>query len=75
MQVQSLEVDYQQEAGSTPSFLGDEITATQIETGLEFTFIPNPNITATIQTTITVYGNETGGSQTIPVTVTYVQPS
>jgi len=23
--------------------------------------------------TITVYGNETGGSQTIPVTVTYVQ--
>ena len=27
----------------------------------------------TIQTTITVYGNETGGSQTIPVTVTYVR--
>ena len=63
-------------ASSTPSFLGDEITATAaIETGLEFTFIPNPNITATIQTTITVYGNETGGSQTVPVTVTYVQPS
>ena len=63
-------------ASSTPSFLGDEITATAaIETGLTFTFIPNPNITATIQTTITVYGNETGGSQTIPVTITYVQPS
>ena len=29
-------------------------------------------LTQTIQTTITVYGNETGGSQTIPVTVTYV---
>lgn len=63
-------------ASSVPTFLGDEITATAaIETGLQFTFIPNPNITQTTQTTITVYGNETGGSQTIPVTVTYVQPS
>jgi hypothetical protein len=24
-----------------------------------------------VSTTITVYGNETGGSQTIPVTITY----
>jgi len=63
-------------AGSVPSFLGDEITATAaIETGIEFSFIPNPQITQTIRTTITVYGNETGGSQTIPVTVTYVQPT
>ena len=31
-------------ASSTPSFLGDEITSTAaIETGLQFTFIPNPN--------------------------------
>jgi hypothetical protein len=60
-------------ASSVPTFLGDEITATAaIETGLTFTFIPNPNITATIASTITVYGNETGGSQTIPVTITYV---
>jgi hypothetical protein len=60
-------------ASSVPTFLGDEITATAaIETGLSFTFIPNPNVTATIASTITVYGNETGGSQTIPVTVTYV---
>jgi len=60
-------------ASSVPTFLGDEITATAaIETGAKFTFIPNPNVTATIATTITVYGNETGGSQTIPVTVTYV---
>ena len=58
---------------SVPTFLGDEITATAaIETGLTFTFIPNPSITQTIATTITVYGNETGGSQTIPVTITYV---
>jgi len=60
-------------ASSVPTFLGDEITATAaIELGAKFAFIPNPNITATIATTITVYGNETGGSQTIPVTVTYV---
>ena len=63
-------------AGSTPAFLGDEITATAaIETGLNFVFIPNPNITATIKTTITVYGNETGGSQSIPVTISYIQPT
>lgn len=63
-------------AGGTPTFLGDELTATAaVETGLTFTFIPNPNITQTIKTTITVYGNETGGSQSIPVTITYVQPT
>ena len=63
-------------SGTVPVFLGDEITTTAaIETGLTFTFIPNPNVTQTIKTTITVYGNETGGSQTIPVTVNYVQPT
>ena len=63
-------------SGTIPLALGDEITTTAaIETGLGFTFIPNPNITSTVKTTITVYGNETGGSQSIPVTVTYVQPS
>ncbi len=57
-------------AGTTPTFLGDELTATAaIETGLNFVFIPNPNITTSIKTTITIYGNETGGSQTIPVNV------
>lgn len=65
-----------QGAGSVPTFLGDEITATAaVETGLTFQFIPNPNVTQTIKTTITVYGNETGGSQSIPVTVTYIQPT
>lgn len=63
-------------SGTVPVFLGDEITTTAaVETGQTFTFIPNPNITQTIKTTLTVYGNETGGSQTIPVTITYVQPS
>jgi len=62
-------------SGTVPLTLGEEITTTAaIEVGQTFTFIPNPSITSTIKTTITVYGNETGGSQTIPVTVTYVQP-
>ena len=60
-------------SGTTPIFLGDEVTTTAaVVTGRVFKFIPNPNLTQTVQTTITVYGNETGGSQTIPVTVTYV---
>lgn len=63
-------------SGTVPIFLGDEITTTAaVEKGTSFTFIPNPSITQTIKTTITVYGNETGGSQTIPVTVNYVQPT
>ena len=63
-------------SGTVPIFLGDEITTTAaVEKGSTFTFIPNPSITQTIKTTITVYGNETGGSQTIPVTVSYIQPT
>ena len=57
---------------SVPPFLGEEISATaQVVSGLEFRFTPNPSLTSDVITTITVYGNETGGSQTIPVTVTY----
>lgn len=57
---------------SVPVFLGEEISATaQVASGLEFRFTPNPSLTSDVITTITVYGNETGGSQTIPVTVTY----
>ena len=56
----------------TTLFLGDEITSTaQVVTGRVFAFTPNPNLTLDVSTTITVYGNETGGSQTIPVIVTY----
>ena len=58
--------------GSVPVFLGEEITTTaQVVSGLEFRFTPNPNLTIDVSTTITVFGNETGGSQTIPVIVTY----
>jgi hypothetical protein len=58
--------------GTVPVFLGEEITTTaQVVSGLEFRFTPNPSLTIPVSTTLTVYGNETGGSQTIPVTVTY----
>jgi hypothetical protein len=61
-------------ATTTNIFLGDEITTTaQVVTGLEFRFTPNPNLTIDVSTTITVFGNETGGSQTIPVIITYKQ--
>ena len=60
--------------GSVPLFIGDDVSATAVVSkGQTFKFIPNPSLTSTIRTTITVYGNETGGSQTIPLTVTYVQ--
>jgi len=59
-------------SGTIPVFLGESVTTTaQVVSGLEFRFTPNPNLTSDVKTTITVYGNETGGSQTIPVTVTY----
>jgi hypothetical protein len=58
--------------GTVPVFLGQEITTTaQVVSGLEFRFTPNPSLTIDISTTLTVYGNETGGSQTIPVSVIY----
>jgi acyl-coenzyme A thioesterase PaaI-like protein len=61
-------------AGTIPVFLGDEITTTaQVVSGMEFRFTPNPNLTIDIATTLTVYGNETGGSETIPVNITYKQ--
>lgn len=62
------------DVGTVPIFIGDDVSATAaIAKGISFKFIPNPSLTSAIKTTITVYGNETGGSQTIPVTVTYVQ--
>lgn len=59
-------------AGSVPVFLGEEVTTTaQVVSGKKFSFTPNPNLTTDVKTTITIYGNETGGIQTIPVTITY----
>ena len=62
------------DVGTVPVFIGDDVSATAaVAKGLTFKFIPNPSLTSTVKTTITVYGNETGGSQTIPITVNYVQ--
>jgi hypothetical protein len=59
-------------AGTIPAGLGEEIgTTAQVVSGLTFNFIPNSNLTNNVSTTITVYGNETGGSISIPVVVTY----
>lgn len=53
--------------------VSDTLAATaDVKRGITFEFIPNPNLTNTIVTTLTIYGNETGGSITIPVTVNYV---
>ena len=53
--------------------VSDSVTATaDVKKGLSFEFIPNANLTSAVVTTLTVYGNETGGSISIPVTVNYV---
>jgi len=60
------------QSGASSSTLGEEISTTaQVVSGLTFTFTPNPSLTTNVSTTVTVYGNETGGSVTIPVVVTY----
>jgi hypothetical protein len=61
-------------AASGQLSVSDSLLATaDVKRGLSFEFIPNPNLTNSIVTTITVYGNETGGSVTIPVTINYVE--
>lgn len=56
-----------------PSFLGDTASETaQVATGLRFRFIPNSSLDSTLRTTLTIVGNESGGSKTIDVTVQVV---
>ena len=58
--------------GTAPVFLGEEIgTTAQVVSGTVFSFTPNEGLRINIATTITIYGNDTGGSVSIPVTVTY----
>ena len=60
---------------TTTTTFSTSVTATaEVVKGLTFTFIPNSSLTADLTTTLTIFGNETGGSVTIPVTVTYVAP-
>ena len=58
---------------TTTNTFSTGVTATaEVVKGLTSTFIPNSSLTSTLTTTLTIFGNETGGSVTIPVTVTYV---
>jgi hypothetical protein len=60
-------------AASGQLTVSDSVVATaDVKRGITFDFIPNPSLTNSIVTTLTIYGNETGGSITIPVTVNYV---
>jgi len=53
-----------------PTFIGDvSSTTAQVTLGLRFRFVPNASLTTTTTTNLTVVGNESGGSVTIPVTV------
>jgi hypothetical protein len=53
-----------------PTFIGDvSSTTAQVALGLRFRFVPNSSLTTTTVTNLTVVGNESGGSITIPVTV------
>jgi hypothetical protein len=57
-------------SSTVPSFASDLISTTsQVVVGTRFRFVPNSSLTSTTSTTITVVGNESGGSVTIPVTV------
>lgn len=53
-----------------PSFIGDVSSATsQVAVGLRFRFVPNSSLSETVSTTLTIVGNESGGSQSVPVTI------
>lgn len=57
-------------SATIPSYIGDvSSTTAQTALGLRFRFVPNSALTRTVNTTLTVIGNESGGSITIPVTV------
>lgn len=61
-----------QATGATiPTFIGDvSSTTAQVSLGLTFLFVPNASLPQTTTTTLTIIGNESGGSVSIPVTVT-----
>jgi hypothetical protein len=55
---------------TVPSFANDLIsTSSQVVVGNRFKFVPNTSLTVTTSATITVVGNESGGTIVIPVTV------
>jgi len=58
-------------SSTIPTFAGDINTASsQAVVGKKFRFLPNSSLGKTTSTTLTVIGNESGGSVSIEVTVT-----
>jgi hypothetical protein len=58
-------------SSTVPTFAGDiNTTSAQVVVGQTFRFIPNSSLGKTTSTTLTIIGNESGGSLTIEVTVT-----
>jgi hypothetical protein len=57
--------------GTTPVFLGDIGSVATVVSGTSFSFTPSSTLKFSLTTTLTVYGNETGGSTSIPVQITY----
>jgi hypothetical protein len=58
-------------SSTIPTFAGDiNTTSAQVVVGQTFKFIPNSSLGNTTSTTLTIIGNESGGSLSIEVTVT-----
>ena len=57
-------------SSTVATFSGVSAETSQVVVGLKFKFIPNTGVGTTTTTNLTIIGNETGGSITIPVTVT-----
>ncbi len=57
-------------SSTVTTFAGVSAETSQVVVGLKFKFIPNTGVGTTTTTNLTIIGNESGGSITIPVTVT-----
>jgi len=58
-------------SSTIPTFAGDiNTTSAQVVVGKKFRFIPNSSLGKTTSTTLTIIGNESGGSLSIETTVT-----
>jgi hypothetical protein len=58
-------------SSTIPTFAGDiNTTSAQVVVGQQFRFLPNSSLGKTTSTTLTLIGNESGGSLSIAVTVT-----
>jgi len=56
-------------SSTVTTFSGVSAETSQVVVGSKFKFIPNTGVGTTTTTNLTIIGNETGGSITIPVTV------